>query len=155
MGWESFWFEIEKKSLPITVIGNRDWTWGKYFHSQLKESKRGCSGTSTDLFSLTSRNSMKLSQGRFRLGIGVLVFWREKVWILHSEGRPCPSLADTFLSNQDNLLRPEGSSRGNQVQPPCLRRATQSYVQMPFEYLQGWRLQSLSGQPLPALKYKH
>ena len=45
--------------------------------------------------------------------------------------------------------------------PMCLLKqgllewVTQDHVQMAFEYLQGWRLHSLIGQPLPVLSHPH
>ena len=46
------------------------------------------------------------------------------------------------------------------VQPPLLKQGhpepvAQDYVQMAVEYLQGWRLHNLSGQPIALLSYPH
>jgi len=48
----------------------------------------------------------------------------------------------------------EGTSGGHLLQPAkaALPKAgCQIRVQMAFEYLQGWRLHNLSGQPMPVL----
>ena len=36
-----------------------------------------------------------------------------------------------------------------------LKKAAQDHVQIAFEYLQGWRLHNLSGQPVPVLGHPH
>jgi len=57
-------------------------------------------------------------------------------------------------SHNTESLRLERNCGDHQVQPLCSDRVqreqvAQDAVQSGFEYLQGWRLQSLSGQPVP------
>jgi len=54
-------------------------------------------------------------------------------------------------------LRLEGMSGGHLVIPPTLLKqghlelVAKDHAQMAFEYLQGWRLHNLPGQPVPVL----
>ena len=57
-------------------------------------------------------------------------------------------------------LRLEGTSEGDLVQHPWLEQGhleqfAQDHVQKAFEYLQGWRLHNLSGQPMLVLGHPH
>lgn len=60
--------------------------------------------------------------------------------------------------NSHHSLRLERTSEGHLVQPPLLKQAhleqvVQDNVQMAFGYLQGRRLHSLFGQPMPVLSH--
>lgn len=82
--------------------------------------------------------------------------WSRRV---HPQMSPPAIFEDWSLQNHRTVKTKRelwgSSGPASQLKEGLPELVAQDYVQMAFEYLQGWRLQSPSGQPLPALKYKH